>query len=266
MGKASSSKKVARAASTGGGRTSRGRMPWMWYLSMTAVVTLGVLGIAVSRSDLDQAAADPPVIGQDHWHAAYGIFICDEFHPGLQDAPQANGRTDPYGIHSHGDGLIHIHPTSSRASGKNAKLGVFMDDVGVELTSDSLDMPDGEKLTSGKSKCGSKVGRVRVVEWETPDSKIEKRVTGDPNDLRLKQAQVITIAFVPEGTDVPKPPSAGNVNTPSDLPTDLGTPTPAPTPESEGASTTTPDGSTTTPGAPDTSAPPTTTAPASSTP
>jgi hypothetical protein len=206
------------------------------------------------------------VIGQDHWHAAYGIFLCDEFHPGLQDAPQANGRTDPYGIHSHGDGLIHIHPTSSRSAGKNAKLGIFMDDVGVELTSDSLDMPDGEKLTSGKSKCDGKIGRVRVVEWETPDSKNPKRVTGDPNDLRLKQAQVITIAFVPEGTDIPKPPSAGDVTSPSDLPTDLGQQTPPPIPETEGASTTsTPPGESTT-STPAASTPPTSTAPASSTP
>jgi hypothetical protein len=259
MGKASSSKKVARAASTGGGRTSRGRTPWVWYLSMTAVVTLGVLGIVVSRNDLDQAAADPPVIGQDHWHAAYGIYLCDKFHPGLQDAPQANGRTDPYGIHSHGDGLIHIHPTSSVSAGKNAQLGVFLDDVNVKLTEDSLDMPDGPKLTSGKSKCGSKPGHVRVVEWETPEAEEEKRVKGDPNDLPLKQAQVITIAFVPEGTDIPKPPSAGDVTNPSDLPSDLGTPTSTPTPESQGASSTTPPSS-----APDTSTSPTS-APASST-
>jgi hypothetical protein len=235
MGKASSSKKVARAASTGGGRTARGRTPWVWYLSMSSVVILGVMGIAVSRADLSKAAADPPVIGQDHWHAAYGIYICDSFHAGLNDR-----EGDRYGIHSHGDGLIHIHPTSSTSAGDNARLGVFLREVGVKLTKTTLDMPDGEPLTSGKSKCDGKVGRVRVVEWETPDSDIDKRVSGDPNDLRLKQAQVITIAFVAEGTDVPKPPSAGNVNSPSDAPSDLGTPSTTPTPTSEGATSTTP--------------------------
>ena len=258
MGKASSSKKVARAASTGGGRTARGRTPWGWYLSMSTVVILGVLGIAVSRADLDSAAADPPVIGQDHWHAAYGIYVCDSFHPGLSDT-----EGDRYGIHSHGDGLIHIHPTSSTSAGKNATLGVFLTEVGVELTENSLKLPgDDEERVSGETKCGDKVGRVRVVEWETPASDIQKRVSGDPNDLRLKQAQVITIAFVPEGTSIPKPPSAGNVNSPSDLPEDLGTPTSTPAPASEGATTVPPDeapADTTPTSAPGDTAPPTST-------
>jgi hypothetical protein len=261
MGKASSSKKVARAASTGGGRTARGRTPWLWYLSMTTVVTLGILGIALSRSDLDKAAANPPVIGKDHWHAAYGIFICDEFHPGLTDS-----QGDRYGIHSHGDGLIHIHPTSSNSAGDNARLGIFLDEVGVKLSSDSLEMPDREEpLVSGKSKCDGKVGRVRVVEWETPASETEERISGDPNDLRLKQAQVITIAFVPEGTDVPKPPSAGDVNNPTDAPTDLGTPatTPTPTPAPAGGPASSAPGDTTATSAPPASTPGASTPPSS---
>ena len=224
MGKASSSKKVARAASTGGGRTSRGRTPWLWYLSMTAVVTLGILGILVSRSDLDEAAANPPVIGRDHWHAAYGVYVCGQFHPGLTDT-----QGDRYGIHSHGDGLVHIHPTSANSAGDNARLGVFLDEVGVELTESTLELPDRDELETGQDECDGKPGEVKVVEWETPTSRTEKVVSGDPNDLRLKQAQVITIAFVAKGDDVPQPPSAGNVNSPNDLPGDLGTPPSAPT-------------------------------------
>src|SRR5438874_1552697 len=44
MGKASSTKKVTRAASTGGGRTNRGRTPWLWYLSIGLGVALGMAG------------------------------------------------------------------------------------------------------------------------------------------------------------------------------------------------------------------------------
>src|SRR3954451_2304639 len=125
MGRASSSKKVARAASTGGGRTSRGRTPWLWYSVMGLVVILGVLGIAVSRSDLSQAAADPPAIGKGHWHAAYGVDICGKRHRGL---PAPKG--DSVAIHPHGDGLIHIHPTSANSAGKKARLGLFMTEEG----------------------------------------------------------------------------------------------------------------------------------------
>ena len=246
MGKASSSKKVARAASTGGGRTSRGRTPWLWYGVMSIVVILGVLGIVVSRSDLDEAAADPPAIGQDHWHAAYGVNICGKLHPGLTDT-----QGDRYGIHSHGDGLIHIHPTSANSAGKNAKLGVFLDEVGVKLTESSIDMPDADVKENG-DKCGTKPGRVQVLVWETPDDDTSTTVEGDPNDLRLKQAQVILIAFVPEGTKLEQPPSAGQVHKPSDVESDLGTPPSTPETTVAGATTTAP---------PTTSAaPPTTTA------
>jgi hypothetical protein len=242
MGRASSSKKVARAASTGGGRTARGRTPWVWYSAITLVVALGVYGIYISREDLSQAAADPPSIGKDHWHAAYGINICGKWHPGLTDT-----QGDRVGIHSHGDGLVHIHPTSSTSAGKNARLGVFMTEEGVKLTKTSIDMPDAKKLSNG-DKCGGKPGELKVVQWQTPDDSTAEPVTGDPNQLKLKQAQVITIAFVAKGTKITKPQSASQVHTPSDQPTDLGTPattpSPASTPETApsttGASTTAP--------------------------
>jgi hypothetical protein len=248
MGKASSSKKVARAASTGGGRTSRGRTPWLWYSVMSIVVILGVLGVVVSRSDLDEAAADPPAIGQDHWHAAYGVNICGKVQPGLVDT-----KGDRYGIHSHGDGLIHIHPKSANAAGKKATLGVFMDEVGVKLTSTSIDLPDADTKKNG-DRCGTKAGKVQVAVWETPDDETVTIVKGDPNDLRLKQAQVILIAFVPEGTKLQKPASAAEVHKPSDLDTDLGTPPTSPETTVAGASTSAPP--TSTPAAPTTTAPP----------
>ena len=247
MGKASSSKKVARAASTGGGRTSRGRTPWVWYSVMGLVVVLGSLGVYTSRADLDQAAADPPAIGKDHWHAAYGINICGKIHPGLTDT-----QGDRYGIHSHGDGLIHIHPTSANSAGDKARLGVFLEEVGVELTETSIDMPDADKLSNG-DKCAGKPGEVQVGVWETPDDDSVEILEGDPNDLRLKQAQVIAIGFVPKGSKLEKPASAGNVTSPSDLPSDLGTPAGSTPPSTaEGAPATT--------GAP-TSAPPATAPP-----
>lgn len=203
MGRASSSKKVARAASTGGGRTSRGRTPWLWYGTMSVVVVLGVLGVVFSRADLDQAAADPPVIGKDHWHTGYGVYVCNEFVP-------ISSQGDRFGIHTHGDGLIHIEPSSALSAGKNAKLGLFMEALDIKLTSTSLDLPDRDVLRNG-SKCQGKPGKVKVVEWETPDAETSTTVKGNPNDVRLKQSLLVTIAFVADGVDVPKPPSASEV-------------------------------------------------------
>ena len=57
MGKASSNKKVARAATTGGGRTARGRTPWMYYTAITLAVLLGVGLVYQSRHDRIQELA-----------------------------------------------------------------------------------------------------------------------------------------------------------------------------------------------------------------
>lgn len=249
MGKASSSKKVARAASTGGGRTSRGRTPWLWYTSMTLVVLLGSVILWISRSDLDQAAADPPAIGKDHWHAAFGVYVCDKFLPNLPD------KGDRVGIHSHADGLMHIEPSSRLSAGKNARLKLFLDGVGIKLTSTSLEVPDQPVRRNG-AKCGGKPARVRVVEWRNPGDEAPTDVSGDPNRLRLRQAQVVAVAFVPEGTDVPQPPAAKDIteagepgapmpSTPGPPPTG-GEPTGAPEPTSAPA----PEPEPTVPGAP----------------
>ena len=47
------------------------------------------------------------------------------------------------GVHSHDDGVIHWHPYGIGAAGKRAKLGVFLDNYGVELTNDKLVLPKG---------------------------------------------------------------------------------------------------------------------------
>ena len=64
MGKASSSKKVARAAGTGGGRTHRGRTPWTFFSLLAVVAILGILGTWASRdrrlSEINTAGATTP--------------------------------------------------------------------------------------------------------------------------------------------------------------------------------------------------------------
>src|ERR1700719_755068 len=98
MGKASSNKKVTRAASTGGGRTAHGRRPYGWYTVLTVLVALGVFLVAFSRHE-QQAAASIHPRGTDHWHAAYGIDICGTFSPHLPHNTHlgSGGATPPPG-------------------------------------------------------------------------------------------------------------------------------------------------------------------------
>src|SRR5689334_25270015 len=112
MGKASSSKKVARVAKAGAGRTRRqGGLSWTWITAIVLFCGFGVFLIGFSRNQNINTKAGPrPRLfsshPEDHWHVAYGLYICGQFAPDLPQNPNL-ASTAP-GIHTHGDGLIHV--------------------------------------------------------------------------------------------------------------------------------------------------------------
>ena len=250
MGKASSGKKVARAAGTSGGRTSRGKTPWGWYSAMAVVVLLGMIVLVVSRSDTRErlaARGEEHPTTKEHWHTAYGFYFCDKFGP-----PLADNKRDPLGIHTHGDGVIHVHPFSQAASGNRAVTGVFFETMGITITSTRMDIA-GQKFGNG-DKCGDKEGMVRVlVNGEEH--------TGDPAAIHFEDRQQIVFAFAPEDAEIPKtPPSAGELNSLSDVPGSPGATSSTSQVPREGESDPTATTATTASGAPPPSETPSTTA------
>ena len=159
MGKASSAKKVARAARAGSS-TKRERPKIGFPLAVFAIVVLGTSLVVFARTSREPASASPPsYLNNDHWHAAYGTYVCDSFLPNWVDAIE-----DRDGIHTHQDGVIHIHPFSSSSSGNRARLSVFAEQVGVTFT-DALRamLADRDGLAAaGRS------GRRFVEGWASP--------------------------------------------------------------------------------------------------
>ena len=111
MPKPSGARKVTRVSRTGGGRTKRGQTSWLFPTLITVTVIAGTFLIAFSRSER-QPDTTHPRVGSDHWHAALGVDICGTFTSNIPD----NGQ-DPLGIHTHGDGIVHIHPFSAQSAG-----------------------------------------------------------------------------------------------------------------------------------------------------
>jgi hypothetical protein len=243
MGKASASKKVARAARTGGGRTrSGGQRSYLFPGLLSVVVVVGIVLIGFSRQQR-QPDTSPPRPG-DHWHSAIGFNICGEFAPDIPD----NG-LDPLGIHSHGDGIVHTHPFSNLAAGSRATLSLFFDTLGLNVTSDEIEVPGAEAKRNG-DLCDGRPGRVQTKVWETRSASDPGRiVTGDPGDIKLGNNQLITVAFLPEGADIPKPPSEPQLDRLTDIPGATTTPTTV----AEEPTTTAPEETTTVP--PTTAAP-----------
>jgi hypothetical protein len=233
MGKASSNKKVARAASTGGSRTTRSRQPWGYSLVILLAVVLGTAGVVSSRNHrlhgITVGGQTPPRAGVDHWHVAYGLYACDHFLNPITD------QVDPVGIHTHGDGVIHVHPFVNSSAGKNAVLGKFASTVHMTLNSGELKAPGGHDYRDG-DKCNGKPGRVEVQIFNSQADPTGHLATVDPSRIPLVNLQLLTIAFVPKGTTLPPPPSAPVLNNLSDVTKT----TPTTTAPATGPATTTP--------------------------
>src|SRR5579875_2466563 len=165
MGKASSAKKVARAAGIGGGRTSRGRRPWAYYSVVALIVVLGVVGAWQSRNNrLAQINANgtgsPPAVGSTS-EAAFAVDICGKFQPNIKPTKDAVGLT------TNGDGIIHMHPYTKAAAGKNATLGLFASSIGLTLNAAEVQMPGGHLYLNG-DKCGGTPAYVAIRHFLYP--------------------------------------------------------------------------------------------------
>lgn len=217
MGKASSSKKVARAARAGGSLRERPKLGYP--LLIVAIIVVGIAIVVVSRADRVDAAQskEAPVANKDHWHAAYGIYVCDKFIPPLTDIP---GKADTNGIHTHGDGVMHVHPYTSSASGKNANLAQWADMTGMKLGNDSFEV-NGVKYANGFD-CNGTPANVYVIRWSDafdPMSTADVFTSGFP-DIRFRNDRsAIVFAVVPENqvNNVPRPESTPQLNNLEDV-------------------------------------------------
>jgi hypothetical protein len=215
MGKQSSNKKVQRAARAGGGRKAarRAQSSMLWPAVITVVVLLGVLLIVVSRGENQAGATERPrhfqQFPEDHWHEAFGFNICGTYQPDLPEAVNS-------GIHTHGDGLIHVEATNSAETGKNATLGKFLGDYGngLRVTDSEIRLPGGKTYKNG-DKCGDKPGRVAVYRWDSVNDETPTIITTGVDKIRIGNEKVVAFSFNPAGATLQKPASVKGLSDPN---------------------------------------------------
>jgi hypothetical protein len=226
----SSTKKAARLAQKGQGKKVRFQGGTLFPLVVAIVVVLGLSLVFYARESRPAADASAPQI-DDHWHHAYGFYLCDTWFQLQGDAEErsstgfSNTEFARTGIHSHNDGLIHWHAFSSAAVGSRAKLQVFLDVYGVELTNDKLTFPPEQRAAlphqqetgvfeEGQTTCEidgeERSASLRAVVWNNfSDTGRGTTYIADFGNIRLdRDAMVVAIAFVPDNTDVSMPPWA----------------------------------------------------------
>jgi hypothetical protein len=209
-------------------RKSKGRRSGslMYTAIMGGVVTLFIVLIVLTKQGGNAGAQAGPDIGQ-HWHAALGINICGQWKPNTPQYESAKG------VHSHGDGFIHMHPYSRAGAHENATVGLFLSQASEKVTQNSIKLGDGTDLTNG-DECANLDKKPGKLRWSVNGE--EKK--GNPARYVPNDRDVIALAFLPAGEDIGTPPIAGQ--NPSDVgaPTPQTVPTPDTTPSTEAPATT----------------------------
>jgi hypothetical protein len=146
--------------------------------------------------------------------------VCDHFLPDLADV-----KDDALGIHTHGEGVIHIHPFTAEASGRNATLERFADQVGLQLAPNGMRLPNGDAWPAGMSCNDSTDTTFGVFRWsvDDPSASVEVFLGDEATNVWLsKDRMAYTIAVIPTGVIPPKPPSIPELDKLSDVPCTAG--------------------------------------------
>jgi hypothetical protein len=183
----------------------------VWYAAAAVLIIGGTLAVALSRSNSANSIGPQST---DHWHAALGVDNCGKWAPnwltpfsgGTPSTPIRNRSSIYAGMHSHGDGLIHMEPQSSDEMGKHATLGTYFKFAGFELNSTSLTFGTLDPATTVVVKNGDKCnGKPGVLRWEVNG----KERHGNPASYKIFNGDVIALVFttadakLPKQTDVP---------------------------------------------------------------
>ncbi len=118
----------------------------LWAWGFAALV---VLGVAVVAHGI-RSRPPYPRVGA-HWHAPFSVEVCGR---ALSFPPS------PGNVHTHGDGVIHVHPETDE-EGRGATLAAFFQSLGMSVQQDGLVLPGGRRFRNG-DLCGDKPGRLRV--------------------------------------------------------------------------------------------------------
>lgn len=210
-------------AEKGRGKKVRFQGGTVYPVIVALVMIIGLLLVVYSRTNSYASAPGPKASKRDHYHIAYGIYNCNAWAPNLTGNKESAPRYAALGVHSHDDGVIHYHPSTSAASGRNASLKRFLEVYDVTLTNTKLTLPadqGGLVLQEGVTKCkdanGKDVdGELKVVVWDDANKPNDfKILTANMADARVtRNGMAMAIAFVPAGTAVPLPESAATLAT-----------------------------------------------------
>ena len=113
-----------------------------WLLTRLLFVLLVALAVVVFARQFSNGSTVTAPSVEDHWHATYRVYICGQRQPNF-----------PFweaGVHTHDDGVIHVHPLLPPEEGEGARLTRWFEYGGGKLTRSEMRMPgSGEEYKNG---------------------------------------------------------------------------------------------------------------------
>lgn len=201
-------RKVARAAATAGQRdvSFASRLGFPALIAFICLLGIGVVFYAWTTRD----ALATPRQNLDHWHAVYGVYDCTQ----SGYVPPFLSNQDNTGIHSHGDGIIHIHPFFELSSGDNAQFRHWFDEMRISVDTERIVLDNGVELVAG-TECadGSGPAEIYMLHWDfdfqaLADESPSEVITEDLGQVKFdNDREVFIIAFAGADADLPLPPS-----------------------------------------------------------
>ena len=162
---------------------------FLFVVAPFAFVLAAVALVASLALDMETDEGTGGPANGDHWHARYVFVVCDVVQP---KAPFWEA-----GVHTHGDGIIHIHPFTSAEAGRGARLVKWFEYGGGFLTDDEVRLPGDDASYGNGDECrdGSE-GLVQV--FVTPAATGVEEELEDWGDYIPQDGDAVVIYFGPD--------------------------------------------------------------------
>jgi uncharacterized cupredoxin-like copper-binding protein len=146
--------------------------PWL-PVAVIIIAVFGILGLLF----ITRSATGAPRIGQDHWHAAYTYYKCGDKQP--------NAPTWESGVHTHADGIMHIHPFQSFEEGAGSRMVKWFQYGGGELSQDTIRLPGTSTTYHNGDVCADgtpDAGKTAVLQVYVNSAKLDDWSRFIPHD------------------------------------------------------------------------------------
>lgn len=214
MARSSSARKISRLAAKGKGRTIRVRGGSVFPTTVLVVCLLGVVLVAYARQTA--VPVDVTDVAPSRYATAFGVFVCDEFVP-LPSGPEDPAQLDvDAAIRVDAEGVLTWKP-QVLAGERRARLGTIFETLGMTVTDDSLTLPAisgvDSPITEASTTCDGREATLSVSVWDDAVASAQGKVSiASLGGVRLTgDGMAITLAFTAAGTEVPQPPTTGEL-------------------------------------------------------